>query len=808
MRRFSEALARFIKGHPWWMVFITVVLVAAAVPGITMLKSETGFNSMVSTDSELWQDTLLYEEQFGGEPITILLTGDIEDIFSSDNLAVLSEFEQQFSADTRYRAILGPLTILQAAIAEAEQAEQTLMEQLALAQEAAAAEARQAAADMGLDEEQQEAAAQQAREEVWQMFLPQIEQLQQIGEPSLENQTFIAAVLYDAEGAVSEAMQSFVPDDGHALIAVTPAGNMEQAEALQVAEDIDTFFSDNPLNNVSVTVIGDAKLMDAITNSLTKNIAILLGLSVAAMVLILVLIFRVRWRLLSLLMVGVGALMTFGLVGYASVPVTMATMAVLPILIGLGIDYSIQFQNRYQEEVIRSPSVGEAIVTSVSRMFPAVGIALLATIIGFITLYISEVPMIRDFGMVLAIGIILSYITGLFLLNAVLYLGDRRTPVAKLQQAAFSASGRIERFLSRVAKLAIKYTLPIFLIALAFAVGGGIVDHMLPTSTDYEEFMPQTITELQELRELRQIIGSGGEIRFMVEADDVTSVEILLWMQDYQDNELPLHPELISVSSPATLVSQAAGGAIPNQQQIDLILENTPGVYLGQVISDDHKLAIISFVIEYIPLEETHDLIQVMEDDAQLPQGARISPVGTMALSASTIDAVVGTRMTLNFICLGAVFFVLLLVYRNLSRTIFIIIPVGAVIAWSSLDMFIVGIPLNPLTAVLGIIMIGICTEFMVLIMGRYEEEKQLGLPPAEAMVTALTKIGRAIVTTALTTLGGFGVLIASDFTLIRDFGIVTVLGVILCLIITITVMPGIIVWFDAWRQRRRSSAR
>lgn len=808
MRRFSEALARFIKGHPWWLIVIAIVLVAAAVPGITTLESETGFDSLVSSDSEIWQNTLLYQEQFGGEPITILLTGDIDDIFSSDNLATLSQFEQQFSEDGRYRAILSPLTILQAAIAEAEQAEQTLMEQLTLAQEAAAAEARQAAAATGLDETQQEAAAQQAREDVWQMFQPQIEHLQQMGEPSLDNQVFIAAVLYDTEGAVSEAIQSFVPDDGHALIAVTPEGNMDQEAALQAAEDIEAFFSDNPLNNVSVTVLADAKLMNAITDSLTKNIAILLGLSVAAMVLILVLIFQVRWRLLSLLMVAVGALLTFGLVGYASFPVTMATMAVLPILIGLGIDYSIQFHNRYQEEVIRSPSVGRAIVTSVSRMFPAVGIALLATIIGFITLYISEVPMIRDFGAVLAIGIVLSYITGLFLLNAILYLGDRKTPVAKLQKAASRASGRIERFLSRVARLAIKYALPIFLIALAFAVGGGVVDHMLPTSTDYEEFMPQTITELEELRELRQIIGSGGEVRFMVKADDVTSVAVMLWMQDYQDEELSLYSELISVNSPAALVSQSNGGAIPNQQQIDRILANTPGVYLGQVISDDHKIAIMSFTIEYISLEEIHDLIQAMEDDAYLPEGVQISPVGTMALSASTIDAVVGNRMTLNFICLGAVFFVLLLVYRNLSRVVFTIIPVGAVIAWSSMDMYLVGIPLNPLTAVLGIIMIGICTEFMVLIMGRYEEEKQLGLPPGEAMVTALTKIGRAIITTAMTTLGGFGVLIASDFILIRDFGIVTVIGVFLCLVISITVMPGIIVWFDEWRQRRRSSAR
>ena len=68
------------------------------------------------------------------------------------------------------------------------------------------------------------------------------------------------------------------------------------------------------------------------------------------------------------------------------------------------------------------------------------------------------------------------------------------------------------------------------------------------------------------------------------------------------------------------------------------------------------------------------------------------------------MDALVGARFTFNLICLGAVFIVLLLVYRRLMSVIFIIIPVGTVIAWSSLDMYLIGIPINPLTAVLGVI--------------------------------------------------------------------------------------------------------
>jgi hydrophobe/amphiphile efflux-3 (HAE3) family protein len=775
------------------------------VPGVTLLETETGFAALVSPDSKIARDNARYQEQFGGEPITILLSGPLDSIFSTQNLAVLSDFEQEFSGDEWYHATNSPLTILQLARQEAEQAMRAFEEQLALAQEQAAAEARAAAAAMGCNEAEQEMAAQQARAEVLQKLQPQIEQMQLIGQPSLDNPAFIASVLYDAEGAVSPVMQSFIPDIAHALISVTPRGNMSDQESLQAVIDIETFFSSHPLDGVKVTVASAAKLVDAISNSIGNNIKVLLALSVAVMVLILVFTFRVRWRLLSLLMVGLSALWTFGLMGYLGVPVTMATMAALTILLGLGIDFSIQFHNRYQEEVARGKTIGEAMVTSISNMFPTIGIALLATIIGFITLYISEVPMIRQFGMMLATGIVISYIVALFLLHSIVYLGDKRIEIKKLKEAASKASGRIERILLRLGRLAIDHTLWIFIVAVAFAVGGGIVDHWLPTNTDYEDLMPQSTPALVELREMRQIVGIGGTVRLMVEAGDVTTPAVLGWLKDYGDNALSAHPEIISASSLATVVSTAAGGVIPAQPQIDAILESTPQSYLAPLLSGDRSMAGVSFNIEYIPMEETHDLLVLLQEEASPPSGVRVSPVGSLALGASTMDALVGARMTMNLICLGAILLVLLVVYRRLGSIIFTIIPVGAVIAWSSLDMYLIGIPLNPLTAVMGVLIIGICTEFMVLLMGRYEEEKRRGAPPQEAMVTAISKIGRAITTTALTTLGGFGVLIASSFVMIRDFGIATVISVFLSLLITITVMPGLIVWYDNWKIRRAS---
>ncbi|MBN1369360.1 MAG: RND family transporter, partial [Dehalococcoidaceae bacterium] len=627
--RISEALARFIERHPVWFITLAIIISAVAVPGITLLETETGFSALVSPQAGISMDNSRYESAFGGEPFTVLLTGQTADILSPENLTVMARLEQYILVDERYCCLQSPLTLIEAVT----------------------------------------------------------------GQSYLQNPQVITAAIYPDGGQLNPILQPLFPDDQHALIVLIPTGNLNDSQALEAAQYVEEFFVSYPLEGTTVTTISDAGLINAITVSIGRNIAILLGLSLAVMIVVLLLFFRVRWRLLSLAMVGISAVWTFGLMGYLSVPMSMATMAVLPILIGLGIDFSIQFHNRYQEEITRCGSVSRAIIVSISRMFPVVGVALLATIAGFITLYISEVPMIRDFGIMLAAGIIISYLVGLFLLHSIVYLADRRTPVERLKIKSQAASGRIERFLEWLGALAVHHTGWVTVIALVFAAAGCIADGYLATNTDYEELMPQDEPALVELRHLREITGSGGQLRFLVESADVASPDVLAWMAGWEQQAIAHYPEILSSNSPAMLVSRAAGGTIPSRPQIDAILAGTPDLFRSRVITDNAAMASLEFNIEYISLEEVHDLIRELEHMASPPQGVKVSSVGTMALGAGTIDAIIGSRMLLNMLCLGAVLLIILVAYRRPVAALLTVIPVGAVIAWSSLDMFLIGIP-------------------------------------------------------------------------------------------------------------------
>ena len=73
------------------------------------------------------------------------------------------------------------------------------------------------------------------------------------------------------------------------------------------------------------------------------------------MIVILLVLFNVRWRLLPLGIVLIGVIWAFGLAGYLGIPLTLVTISGLPVMLGIGIDYSIQMHARVEEEVDHRP---------------------------------------------------------------------------------------------------------------------------------------------------------------------------------------------------------------------------------------------------------------------------------------------------------------------------------------------------------------------------------------------------------------------------------------------------------------------
>ena len=120
--------------------------------------------------------------------------------------------------------------------------------------------------------------------------------------------------------------------------------------------------------------------------------------------------------------------------GFLHIPFTMVSMSAFPVLIGIGIDYAIQFHNRIDEEFSKGVSPVKAVIETVKHVSMPVMIALIITAMGFVSLLTSSVPMTRDFGLICLIGLFLCYLSALFVGVTLLYIIEQRGSVQRCKE--------------------------------------------------------------------------------------------------------------------------------------------------------------------------------------------------------------------------------------------------------------------------------------------------------------------------------------------------------------------------------------
>jgi hydrophobe/amphiphile efflux-3 (HAE3) family protein len=772
MKNVFRKLGVFIENKRLLLIILGFILIIPAIFGATQLKMETGTTTFISSNSPEYQVYARFNSHFSSNVLVVLLTGDnLSKLLDPTNLAAMDSIQEEMGKQQGVLSTIGPTFFIKQAI------------------------------------------------------------YQQTGVSILPNdtQTSLYIVTDPATGEIRPAFSSVFPDRQHALIAITLDGDITQKGETAVVKAARAAVNQSGLQGVDPIITGAPVIWSSIGDLMTSSMKNMLLVSIGLMLLILVLIFHVRgffaWRWLPLGVVFIGIIYTFGIMGVLSIPITMVTMAVFPILIGLGVDYAIQFHNRYDEESRRGETVKQAIIDAVTHIGPAIGVAIITACLGFAALYFSPVPMIRDFGSMLILGVVVCYILAIFFLLAILYSHDNRRANAKKpnkkksqmvdHKAEKSQTGFVEKGLHRLAPRVIKSPAVILPIALALCIAGIVADGHIKTETDEMKFISQDIPVIKDMLNLQNISGGFSSANILVEADDVTQPATLEWILQLESQITSNQSQMVrGTSSIADIVAAAAGGNIPqNATQIKGIIAALPPQMSGNLITSDYKAANIIVNLNGTALgDKSRQLVVELRGySATPPSGVSAVVTGMPVIGNKMFDALSGGRTEMTFIGIAMVFFGLLVLLRfKLLRTLMATLPIALIIGWSSGVMWILHIKYTPLTATLSALIIGIGVEFTILLMMRYYEERGNGEEPYVAMVTAMTKIGRAIVASGLTVIGGFGaLLIAKDFIILRDFGIVTMINVGFALVSTLFVLPPLIVLIDSWQSKRgRKSSR
>lgn len=797
MRRVWAVLADIITAHYGLIAVAALLATAALAFGLPRIRFKTGQDTIVDPNSEVYQENIRYQHEFGGDPMLVLFEGDIFRLFTPENRAALQDLEAELNATGDFESVITPYTVVAFARDQVLERMRTAPAQLAAEQERAATLARAEAAARGDPPEAQEAAAQEARQRVFDEFQrtfgPDIQRIGAVGDLTLDNPKLVEFVVLDAEGKVRPELAGVFLDREHALMVARLAGNMSIDEQAEVAAEVVAIVKKRTFEGLTVTPTGSPLLIKEINDSMRTSMLKMAALAVLIMTAVLLLVFRARWRPLSLPVVLFGCVSAFGLMGLLGLNLTMVTISGLPILIGLGVDFAIQLHSRMEEETERLGDARLGLLTALERLGPVLTLALLAATIGFLVLHISRVPMIRDFGSMLAVGTFMLFVGAFFLVNSMLYLRDR----ARRPQAPRPARFEMERLVGAMTRTTAGRGLVVLAIAGFIAVVGVYLDRRLPVQTDPERFVPADSRVLRDLYRVRDVAGSSSELNFLVEAPDVTDPALLSWMLEFERSLRARSDVFLRSTSLASLVEQVTGSDDFTPEAVRRTLEVAPPAIRNTVVSDDHTRAAMVFAIGPISLQERKQVIDEIAASLNPPPGVLVKPAGLAVIGVEAVDALSANRDLMSFAALGAIFVLMAVAYRNPVRAIAPILPVMLALGSSSVVLYAFQVELNPLTSVSGPLIIAMGTEFSLLLMARYYEERERGASPREAMDLASHRIGRAITASGLTVMGGFGVLAFSGFPLLESFGQVTALNIGLSLLSALLVLPALLVWAD-----------
>ncbi|WP_126664461.1 efflux RND transporter permease subunit [Haloterrigena salifodinae] len=629
--------------------------------------------------------------------------------------------------------------------------------------------------------------------------------------------------------------------EGTASDAVTDAQLAMQSIANEDVED----------GSSEVIVFGSGIMGEEIENSMGDSIAIVGPLALLFVVVALLVAYR---DLLDIFLglVGIGAVLlwTFGFMGWAGIDFNQMFIAVPVLLIGLSIDYAIHIFMRHREQRQAGGAYGADDTRGSMRVTLAgVGVALVlvtaTTAIGFLSNLTSPVPPIKDFGIVSAVGITVALLVFGILVPALKIELDEFLEshgVDRKKRAFGTGGGRFSQLLSVGSTAARRMPLVIILVAVLVSAGGAYGAAQVDTSFNQEDFIAEDPPEWTDnlpgpmepgdysMKENLEFVNQNfaredSQAQVLVEGN-VTDPETLQRLEAAEseaaesDVAITLSSGEADVQSPLGTMQQVAaenesfnatfaaadtdGDGVPDQnveQVYDELFATAPDE-AGSVIhrTDEGDYEAVRMVVSTsgaASMSDVTDEMRAIADDLD-GNGLEATATGQTITFDIVQDQLMDTVIESLLITLVAVFAFLMVAYRITKGSATLgavtLLPVVFSVSWILGTMYLLEIPFNVMTGMITSLTVGLGVAYSIHVSERYSLELERTGSVWEAMSRTVTGTGGALLGSAATTVGGFGVLAFAILPPLQQFGIITGLTITYAFLASVIVLPSLLV--------------
>ena len=835
LRELPGSAASALAGRPWPFLAVAVVAVAFALFALARAPVQPVEEALLDRDTDAWAATERAERDFGRDPVSVVASGDLDLILDPAGLDRLSVLETCLAGGIeRGRGELfplcrrlseldpaivftGPATFLGRAVSGlggVYRAQLRRLENLPRSPERAA---------------ERQALLQQLAQVVARYGL--------ISPPSLSDRSFIDQVVFGSGTRRSQpkARLSYLfpgSDSAQVVIRIDrDLGPAREAEAIELIDQVSAH-PDVAIDGVEYLVTGSPVVLGDLDGPVRLGIGIVTAVALLLMALALLIVFRSAWRLLPLLLAAVAVTVAAGLFAVVGGRLSLAALAAAPILVGLSVDYAVQIQARFDEAEGRAD--GEGSVRDLARQAAGPGLPVLltasvATAAGFLAMAVSGYPLVRELGLLLGFGLPACLLVVVFVGYPMLGLREASGAIPVGRENGEWRFGRIPR---RVARAAVGTALlapgRVLLVASLVAVCGWAVGTQAGSATAIAELLPGRSDAMADYREVERVTGASGEVDLVVRARDVTDPEVVEWLGAVRSEVLRQANYLRPTGEGGEVESCRGAELCPGPSIPDFVPTGTAGLDaagvrqgLAQLPPEERRSIIpgelsevggrgvtrIPFVLrspsvegQQAAIESIGDAIGTGSPAGPPPAGVTAEVTGVPVVVAESLDRLSGERYLLLLIALVAVSVILLVTGRSVIRLLSVMLPVLVAVGWSSLLLATIGIPLNPLSAVLSLMVVAVATEFGVILAARYREERRSGAREVPAMRAAYGRTGMAVAVSAITAIAGFAALGASDIPVVREFGLVAVLDLAVAVAGVVLVLPAALIVFGRER--------
>ncbi|OLZ40329.1 Patched family protein [Natrinema saccharevitans] len=174
------------------------------------------------------------------------------------------------------------------------------------------------------------------------------------------------------------------------------------------------------------TMVVNQAVIDRITESAMRSLVVAFVLTAVFLML------SYRWLegrmiygVINLVPVLVTVAMLAGSMRLFDIPLSPFNAPILSVSIGLGVDYTVHFMHRFVDEYESGADVHDALQVTVRGTGGALTGSMLTTVCGLGVLYFALIPMIMEFGLLLAMGVLYAYLTSIVILPSTIVVWDR-----------------------------------------------------------------------------------------------------------------------------------------------------------------------------------------------------------------------------------------------------------------------------------------------------------------------------------------------------------------------------------------------